>query len=139
VEGRNEKGHNVKALKQLFPDKVAVFTLDEESSRRRKVSTDYVVRLGYDEIEPEDVVLLRQTLNLTEAAVEATYQLARRFGDRKWIQTILNLEDSDASRELLEKMNIHEATYRNLRRDLKPSAACLSCPPPPPIIRLSAS
>ncbi len=66
-EGRSETGYKVKALKQLFPEKVAVFTLDEESSRRRKVSTDAVVRLGYDEIEPEDIVLLRQTLNLTEA------------------------------------------------------------------------
>jgi DNA helicase HerA-like ATPase len=37
-EGRNEQGVKVKALKQLFPEKVAVFTLDEESSRRRRVS-----------------------------------------------------------------------------------------------------
>ena len=64
---QRERAKYVKALKQLFPEKVAVFTLDEESSRRRKVSTDAVVRLGYDEIEPEDIVLLRQTLNLTEA------------------------------------------------------------------------
>ena len=59
---------------------MAVFTLDEENSRRRRVSTDFVVRIGYDEIEPEDMVLLRQTLNLTELAVEAVYQLSRRFG-----------------------------------------------------------
>ena len=45
----------VKALKQLFPSKVAVFTLDEENSRHRGVSTDFVVRIGYDEIEPEDI------------------------------------------------------------------------------------
>jgi len=38
-EGRSETGRKVKALKQLFPSKVAVFTLDEESSRRRRVST----------------------------------------------------------------------------------------------------
>ncbi|MDD5702324.1 MAG: DUF87 domain-containing protein, partial [Dehalococcoidales bacterium] len=82
-EGRSETSYKVKALKQLFPERVAVFTLDEENSRRRKVSTDAVVRLGYDEIEPEDIVLLRQTLNLTEQAVGGTYQLARRFGDRK--------------------------------------------------------
>jgi DNA helicase HerA-like ATPase len=118
-EGRSETGYKVKALKQLFPDKVAVFTLDEESSRRRKVSTDAVVRLGYDEIEPEDIVLLRQTLNLTEAAVQATYQLARRFGDRKWIQSTLNLESGEETRNLLDNLHIHEATFGNLRRGLE--------------------
>jgi DNA helicase HerA-like ATPase len=50
-EGRTETGYKVKGLKQLFPSKVAIFTLDEESSKRRKVSTDVVVRIGYDEIE----------------------------------------------------------------------------------------
>jgi uncharacterized protein len=118
-EGRSETGYKVKALKQLFPEKVAVFTLDEESSRRRKVSTDAVVRLGYDEIEPEDIVLLRQTLNLTEAAVQATYQLARRFGDKKWIQTTLSLENNEETQNLLRNLNIHEATFGNLRRGLE--------------------
>jgi uncharacterized protein len=118
-EGRSETGYKVKALKQLFPEKVAVFTLDEESSRRRKVSTDAVVRLGYDEIEPEDIVLLRQTLNLTEPAVQATYQLARRFGDKKWIQATLALENDEETQILLKNLNIHEATFGNLRRGLE--------------------
>jgi uncharacterized protein len=118
-EGRSESGYKVKALKQLFPEKVAVFTLDEESSRRRKVSTDAVVRLGYDEIEPEDIVLLRQTLNLTEAAVQATYQLARRFGDKKWIEAALALDNNEGTRDLLESLHIHEATFGNLRRGLE--------------------
>ena len=108
-----------KALKQLFPEKVAVFTLDEESSRRRKVSTDAVVRIGYDEIEPEDIALLRQTLNLTEGSVQASYQLARRFGDKKWVQTCLSLENNDETREILQTLNIHEATFGNLRRGLE--------------------
>jgi uncharacterized protein len=118
-EGRSETGYKVKALKQLFPEKVAVFTLDEESSRRRKVSTDAVVRLGYEDIEPEDIVLLRQTLNLTEPAVQATYQLARRFGDKKWIEAALNLDNTDETRELLDNLHIHEATFGNLRRGLE--------------------
>ena len=118
-EGRSEKGLKVKALKQLFPSKVAVFTLDEESSRRRKVSTDFVVRIGYDEIEPEDVNLLRQTLNLTEASVQAAYQLARRFGDKKWLDASLNMESGEDTNALLDKLNIHEGTYRNLRRGLE--------------------
>jgi len=115
--GTSEGGRSVKALKQLFPSKVAVFTLDEESSRRRKVSTDFVVRIGYDEIEPEDMVLLRQTLNLTEPAVEAIYQLRRRFG-KNWLQQASDLPDSEETSELLKELSIHESTFQNLRRGL---------------------
>jgi len=118
-EGRSEEGRKVKALKQLFPEKVAVFTLDEESSRRRRVSTDFVVRIGYDEIEPEDITLLRQTLNLTEASVQAVYQLHREFGHKRWIEATLALEEGEGTRELLTRLNIHESTYRNLRRGLE--------------------
>jgi DNA helicase HerA-like ATPase len=113
-ESRNERGQKVKALKQLFSSQVAVFTLDEESSRRRKVSTDFVVRIGYDEIEPEDIALLRQTLNLTDLAVEAVYQLSRRFG-KSWLQDTLKLKGTDG---LPEDLNIHESTLQNLQRGL---------------------
>jgi len=115
--GTSEGGKSVKALKQLFPAKVAVFTLDEESSRRRKVSTDFVVRIGYDEIEPEDMSLLRQTLNLTEPAVEAIYQLRRRFG-RDWLRQASDLTDSDETSQILNELSIHESTFQNLKRGL---------------------
>ncbi|MFC2035482.1 helicase HerA domain-containing protein [Chloroflexota bacterium] len=115
--GTSEVNRTVKALKQLFPEKVAVFTLDEENSRRRRVSTDFVIRIGYDELEPEDMVLLRQTLNLTEPAIEAVYQLSRKFG-RNWLQSTVDLTDSDQIKELLEELHIHESTYQNLKRGL---------------------
>lgn len=117
-EGKTEKGFKVKGLKQLFPSKVAIFTLDEESSKRRRVNTDVVVRIGYNEIEPEDVELLRQTLNLTEASVQTVYQLAREFGDSKWLETVLNLNE-DEGKQLISRLNIHDSTYRNLRRGLE--------------------
>ncbi len=115
--GTSEGGRSVKALKQLFPSKIAVFTLDEESSRRRRVSTDFVVRIGYDEIEPEDMVLLRQTLNLTEPAVEAIYQLRRKLG-KNWLQQASDLPDSEETSELLKELSIHESTFQNLRRGM---------------------
>ncbi len=115
--GTSEGTRTVKALKQLFPEQVAVFTLDEENSRRRRVSTDFVVNIGYDEIAPEDMVLLRQTLNLTEPAIEAVYQLSRRFG-RNWLQSTLGLSDSAETGELLKDLSIHESTFQNLQRGL---------------------
>jgi hypothetical protein len=116
-QGTSEGGPAVKGLKQLFASKVAVFTLDEENSRRRGVSTDFVVKIGYDEIEPEDIVLLRQTLNLTEPAVEAVYQLKRRFG-KGWIQNTLDLESTEETKALLDSLSIHESTFQNLKRGL---------------------
>ncbi len=115
--GTSEGGKSVKALKQLFPAKVAVFTLDEENSRRRKVSTDFVVRIGYDEIEPEDISLLRQTLNLTDLAVEAVYQLRRRLG-KSWLHDTVNLHDPEEIKQLIESLRIHESTFHNLQRGL---------------------
>ncbi|AKG54346.1 DNA helicase [Dehalogenimonas sp. WBC-2] len=111
--GTSEKKRQVKALKQLFPSQVAVFTLDEENSKRRGVSTDYVVKIGFEEIEPEDISLLRQTLNLTDAAVEAVYQLRRHFG-RGWFVESMKIDDADT----LAALSIHESTFQNLKRGM---------------------
>lgn len=117
-EGTSETGgRKVKALKQLFPEKVAVFTLDEENSRRRGVSTDFTVKIGYEEIDPGDIALLKQTLNLTDAATEAVYQLRRRFG-RSWMLETIKLNENENSKEILAQMNIHESTFQNLQRGL---------------------
>ena len=117
-EGHSEGAtRKVKGLKQLFPEKVAVFTLDEESSKRRKVSTDFVVTIGYDEIEPEDIALLRQTLNMTDLAVEAAYQVNRRLG-KGWIGQFLELSDEEIE-EKLAGANIHESSLQSLKRGLR--------------------
>ncbi len=117
-EGTSEEGRKVKALKQLFPSKVAVFALDEESARRRKVSTDFVVEVGYDEIEPEDIEMLGETLNLTEASAQATYRLARHFGERQWLERFLAIEGREEINELAKTLGEHEATMAALRRRL---------------------
>lgn len=116
-EGSSEAGRKVKALKQLFPTRVAVFALDEESARRRQVSYDHVVEIGYGEIEPEDVELLRSTLNLTESATQATYRLARRYGER-WLEAFLDLEGREALNQLAGELGEHEASLQALHRRL---------------------
>jgi len=115
-KGTQEGGASVQGLKQLFGSKVAVFTLDEESSRRRKVSTDFVVRISYDEITPEDISILRSTLNLTELAVEAAYQLRKNLG-KSWLRQVLELSDEELEEELKEA-NIHESSFQSLKRGL---------------------
>jgi DNA helicase HerA-like ATPase len=99
-----DKNTMVKGLKQLFPSQVSTYTLDEEHSRRRGVSTDEVVRIGYGEIEPEDVELLRETLNLSDVAASAAFNLERRFGQRDWVRSFLELEGRSAVFDLASEI-----------------------------------
>jgi hypothetical protein len=87
----NEQGQRDKGLKQLFPDRVSIFTLDDESSRRRGVRPDFVVTLAFSDIEPEDLVALRQTMDLSDTMLDAAYTLRRLWG-KDWIQQLLTAE-----------------------------------------------
>ena len=108
----------VKGLKQLFPSKVAVFSLDEESSRRRGLSPDYIVRIGYEEIEPEDIQMLRDTLNLSEVAADAAHALQRKFGRRKWLKSFLDLPTGSDVGELAQELNVNERALSTLHSRL---------------------
>jgi len=116
-EGTSESGYKVKALKQLFPSKVAVFTLDEQSSRTRGVSTDFVVEIGYEEIEPEDIEMLQETFNLTDRGVSIVYELAEHYG-KKWLEQFLSKNDRQVQQELKERVESPVGVLRALRRSL---------------------
>ena len=117
-EGTSEgPAGKVKGLKQLFSSKVAVFTVDQESAVRRGVSVDEVVRIGWDEIEPQDIELLQETLNLTEAGVGAVYAMARQRG-RRWLSDFLAAEAPGERADLTTALGEHEATIAALHRRL---------------------
>ncbi len=115
-EGTREGGTPVQGLKQLFPEKVAIFTIDKENSLTRGGKVDFEVKIGYEEITPDDIALLRQTLNLTEPAVEAIYQLKRALG-KNWFNRVLEINDEETE-TLLTETNIHESTFQNVKRGL---------------------
>jgi DNA helicase HerA-like ATPase len=119
-EGRYEGGSGkVKGLKQVMGSSVAVFTLDEESSRRRGAAVDGVIEIEYGDVEAADVAVLRDTLNVTPNAVEACWALERRF-KKHWFARAISLDtDSEEDQRLLKELNIHEATVINLRRGLE--------------------
>ena len=112
-----DRNRMVKGLKQLFPSQVATFTLDEASARRRGVSTDEVVRIGYSEIEPEDVELLRETLNLSDVAASAAFNLQQHFGPREWLQRFLELQ-GPAVNELATEIQVHPSALGSLHNRL---------------------
>lgn len=90
-----EQGGQAKGLKQIFPGQVSIFTLDDESSRRRGSNPDYTISIGYNQIVPEDLEMLAGILNLTEPQVGAVYALHRKFG-QDWLANFLNDEWIDS-------------------------------------------
>ena len=115
--GSSEHTNEVKGLKQLFSSKVAVFTLDPESARRRGISTDYEVSIGYDDIEPEDVEILKDTWGLSDIAADTAHSLRRRLG-KSWLRQFLEYQGGDEFSELAREMNVPHSTLSALRNRL---------------------
>ncbi len=113
----NDRRRQVKGLKQLFPSRVVTFTLDEESSRRRGVTPDGVVRIGYDEIEPADIEVLRDLLNLSEVAAATAWNLERHYGNGDWLRAFLALSGAEVG-ELANVMGVNLAALQTLHRRL---------------------
>jgi len=116
--GTSEGSGMVKGLKQLFPSQVAVFSLDEEHGRRRGISPDYLVKVGYNQIEPEDISMLRETLNLSEVAADAAYSVAGHFGHEGWLKSLLEL-GSQEIRELALSIGVNERALSTLHNRLR--------------------
>ncbi len=114
---RDESGREYKGLRQLFPDgRVSVVTLDPATSRARQSKVDRVLKIGYEQIQPEDVEMLAGLLGLSDVQVGALYYLRRRLGVT-WIAKLL--EEEDASQEiqqLLEEGRIIAGTLGAIQR-----------------------
>ena len=117
-KGYSEDNREVKGLKQLFSSQVAVFSLDEESSRRRGLTPDYVVRIGYEEIEPDDVLILRETLGLSDVAANVAYSLERHFGAKRWLKEFLATDGRQELRDLADALNENQGALLTLQNRL---------------------
>ena len=116
-EVQTENRTSVKGLKQLFPQQVAIFTLDEESSRRRRSKYDYTVVLDWSDIQPEDLEMLRTTLDLSDQMIGAAYSLRRIWGEG-WIKQLLGAEKVDIDM-LVEGSTINRSSLDALSRRLE--------------------
>ncbi|MFO7294687.1 MAG: ATP-binding protein [Clostridia bacterium] len=115
-EDEDETRKKAKGLKQLFGSKVAIFTLDPESSRNRGVHPDFVVEIPYRSIEAEDIVMVREELNLNPTALEVIYVLQKHLG-QDWLITFLNM-DAFAIEEFAENTGAHAGALQALQRKL---------------------
>lgn len=117
-QARKEGGGEsfVKGLKTLFPDKVAIFSLDPDSTRRRGCAPDFEVTLSYQDIRVEDILTLQEELNLHATAFEAAYLIASKY-KRDWLKVLLSQENS--LKEFAEQIGAHAESVAALYRKLK--------------------
>ena len=113
----DESGRQFKGLRQLFPDgRVSVVTLDEATSRARGSKIDRVLRIGYRQLEPEDVEMLSGLLGLSDVQTGALYFLRRQLGP-DWITTLLDEDgDSPEVQALLDSQRIVAGTLGAIQR-----------------------
>lgn len=117
-KSQDETRSEVKGLRQLFPSgKVAVVTLDPDSSRRRGSRVDFDVTIGYDQLEPEDVEMLQGLMGLSDVQVGALYSIRRKLG-KNWIARLLDDELPQEMQQMVEAGQIHEGTLGAIQRKL---------------------
>ena len=106
----------VKGLKTLFPDKVAIFSLDPDSTRRRGCNPDVEVVMNYQAISVEDVLSLQDELNLHSTALEAAYLISAKH-KKDWLQVLLS--QGDTLKEFAQSLGAHPESIAALYRKLK--------------------
>jgi len=114
---KDEIGREHKGLRQLFPDgRVSVVTLDEDTSRARGSKIDRVLKIGYEQIEPEDVEMLSGLLGLSDVQTGALYYLRRVLGPA-WIAKLLEEEEAQEElQDLIESGRIVAGTLGAIQR-----------------------
>lgn len=106
----------VKGLRQLFPGQVEIYTLDPESTKRRGVRDAQELYLSYDQIEIEDLVLVRQDLGLSDASLDNASILKNEFG-KNWITQLTQMTNEEIKLFCEEKQG-HTGSIMALQRKL---------------------
>lgn len=112
----NKSQPRVKGLKQLFGQDVIVYSLDSESSRARGISDARELYIGLDQIEIEDLELLKSELALSEATLENAYIVKERLGS-DWISLLAEMS-SEEIEEFTEVYKGHPTAIKTLQRRL---------------------
>ena len=114
---KNEEGTEVKGLSQLFGSRVAVYTLDMESSRGRGVKPAGEIKIALREISVADIVLLQDELRLHRTAVEAATLCEDKLG-ADWVSQLLVM-DGPQLVEWANKEGGNHASLSALRSKLR--------------------
>ena len=106
---KNEEGTEVKGLSQLFGSRVAVYTLDMESSRGRGVKPAGEVKIALRDISVADIALLQDELRLHRTAVESAALCEDKLGE-DWVARLLDMN----GQELTDFANLEGGNHASL-------------------------
>lgn len=115
----SEDGEFVKGLTQIFGrSKVLVYSLDRQAaSRGGGRGVDRTVQIGLDQIEPDDVMLMAQELNLRGTA-EATIGLLQDHHREEWFLKLVTMKP-DELEDFAAMSGAHIASLGALQRQLR--------------------
>jgi DNA helicase HerA-like ATPase len=114
---QTEDGKWVKGLRQIFGSQLMVYTLDERSAARAGRQVDVVLRVGLNQIETEDVMLLAEELDLTPTARATVGLLQDTYGE-DWLRKLLAMSTADIAAFCQEKV-AHQGATEALQRKLR--------------------
>ncbi len=110
------KKPEIPGLRSLFGSTdIKIFDLDD-----RPGANHPQIRIGLNQIEPGDIALLADELDLTDTFEATSFALHRAFGTR-WLSTLLD-EDNDTG-ELSDRIGAHQGALEALIRKLRYLAA----------------
>jgi len=106
---KNEEGIEVKGLSQLFGSRVAVYTLDLESSRGRGVKPAGEIKIALRELSVSDITLLQDELKLHRTVVESAALCEDKLG-ADWVGKLLDMSND----ELMDFSNAEGGNFNSL-------------------------
>jgi hypothetical protein len=114
---QSEDGVWVKGLKQLFGSKVLVYSLDERAASREGRNVDVTLQVGLNQIEPEDVLLLSDELDL-QPTTEVNVGLLHDAYGADWLKNLLALSPAEVE-AFCAQHGAHAGSLAALQRKLK--------------------
>jgi DNA helicase HerA-like ATPase len=109
-------GTMLPSMRELFGERVVVYTLQSKRPRPAGHKTNGDIRIGLNEIEVDDIALLSDLLNLNETAVETIYLLQSHFSE-SWLVSLLDMTPGDI-KDFCEEVNAHPGAVAALSRKL---------------------
>ncbi len=114
-QGTDEQNTSTKGLKQLFGNKVEVFTLDPEN-KSSNIKDAHTLEIAFNQIDIEDLELLRDQINLSEPMIDQARAFQRLY-NKDWFKKILELPIGEI-REFCAQNNVSEMSLSALQRRL---------------------
>ncbi len=111
-EGENHT--QLRGLRDIFGSQIHVYSLDTTDSQRHAL--DATLQIGMNQIEPEDIELLAEELNLTPTFAATAHSLRSRY-QADWLNQLLAM-DGEQVKDFCADTGANEAAVNALKQKL---------------------